>query len=228
MSTFLGPSIVHDTSLVAEYDAADTNSYVSGSTSWYDLSGNNNTGTLISGSTYSGLNGGSIVFDGTNNYVDLGAGSSVTSLTDNITVDVWIKTSIPNSRLTIYGNGYAGTGLMFGTSANTPGGLEVYYPGLFVAYSAAGVLQASVWQHVAYTRNGSGAGNHAFYINGSSQSLTEAAVASWATSGTNRYLGYRGGVLFNGSMSSARVYNRAVTATEILNNYNTQKARFGL
>ena len=227
MAASLGPKIITNGLLLA-LDAADRNSYPGSGTLWTDLSGQGNNGALTNGPTYSSANGGGIVFDAIDDNVDLGTGASITSLTDNITVDVWIKTSSPNSRLTIYGNGYAGTGMMFGTSANTPGGLEVYYPGVYVAYSAAGVLQADIWQHVVYARNGSGAGNHSFYINGASQSLTESAVASWATSGTNRYLGLRGGVMFSGSMASVKVYNRALSGTEILQNFNAEMKRFGL
>jgi len=229
MASSGGPDGISNGCVLA-LDAANKISYPGSGTSWIDLSGRANNGTLTNGPTFNAGNGGNIVFDGVDDYADLGTNSSLINLTNNITVESWIKTSVPTSRLTIYGNGYSGTGMMFGTSANTPGGLEVYYPTIFVAYSTAGVLQSNVWQHVVYTRNGSGLNTHAFYINGISQSVTQTANGgdSWGTSGTNRYLGLRSGVMFNGQISLSKVYNRALTAAEVLQNYNSTKSRFGL
>ena len=198
-----------------------------------DLSGLEDNGLFGAGTTaympaFDYYNNGSLRFDGTDDYVDLGTGSNLVNLTNNITVEAWIKIPVSTNRYTIYGNGYTGTGMMFGTSANTPGGLEVYYPGIYVAYSTAGVLQPNVWQHVAYTRSGSGLNTHAFYINGVSQTVTQTAngADSWGTSGTNRYLGLRSGVMFNGQMSSVKVYSKGLSAAEILQNYQAQKSKF--
>lgn len=196
----------------------------------YDLSRNGNNGEIVNGPTYNSANGGSVVFDGSDDYIDCGTGASITSLTNTLTVEAWIKTASPNSRMTIYGNGYSGGGMMFGTSANTPGGLEVYYPGIYVAYSPASVLQANIWQHVAYTRRTSGTGTHSFYINGISQTVIETANGgdAFTTSGTNRYIGLRSGVMFNGNIASVRVYNIQLGSDEILRNYNALKGRFGI
>jgi hypothetical protein len=196
----------------------------------YDLSGNSNHGTLVGGPVYSTLGGGSLTFDGSDDYVDLGTNSSIVNITNNITVIAWIRTASPNSRMTIYGNGYGGTGMIFGTSANTPGGLEVYYPGIYVAYSTAGVLQANAWQQVCYTRSGTGLNTHAFYINGVAQTVTQTANGGdpWGNSGTNRYIGLRSGVMMNGNIATLGVYNRNLTASEVLQNFNATKGRFGL
>ena len=66
-----GPGNIVTNGLVLYLDAANYQSYISGSTTWYDLSGNNNSGSLVNGPTYSSTNAGSIVFDGTNDYVGL-------------------------------------------------------------------------------------------------------------------------------------------------------------
>jgi len=196
----------------------------------YDLSGNSNHGTLVNGPTYSTLGGGSLSFDGSDDHIDLGTDSSIVNVTNNITVIAWIRVASPNSRMTIYGNGYSGTGMMFGTSANTPGGLEVYYPGIYVAYSTGGVLQANTWQQVCYTRSGTGSNTHAFYINGVAQTVTQTANGGdpWGNSGTNRYIGLRSGVMMNGNIATLGVYNRNLTAAEVLQNFNATKGRFGL
>ena len=65
-----GPNIVTN-GLVLALDAGNPKSYVNGSTIWYDRSGNGNNGTLTNGPTFSSANGGSIVFDGVNDYVEM-------------------------------------------------------------------------------------------------------------------------------------------------------------
>ena len=54
------------------------------------------------------------------------------------------------------------------------------------------------------------------------------ALDAFTTAGTNRYIGLRSGVMFNGNVGFVRVYNRALSASEILQNYNSAKSRFGL
>ena len=88
MAEIHGPKIVRD-GLVLALDAADRNSYISGSTTWTDLSGNGNTGTLTNGPTYSSANGGSLVFDGSNDYVDIPY--LLLSGSQDFTVNIWIK-----------------------------------------------------------------------------------------------------------------------------------------
>jgi hypothetical protein len=70
MSTKYSPQIV-TSGLVLCLDAANKVSYPSTGTAWYDLSGNANTSTLINGPTFSGMNSGVIVFDGTDDYVSM-------------------------------------------------------------------------------------------------------------------------------------------------------------
>ena len=89
-----GPNVVYD-GLVLYLDAANNKSYVSGSTSWLDLTHNQNNGTLTNGPTYSSANLGSIVFDGSNDYVKL-PNSSIFQLS-NFTFNAWVKTSLTNT-----------------------------------------------------------------------------------------------------------------------------------
>ena len=73
--------------LVLALDAGNTLSYVSGSTTWRDLSGNNNSGSLVNGPTFNSVNGGSIVFDGSNDYVEI----SPVNASSQFTLNFWIK-----------------------------------------------------------------------------------------------------------------------------------------
>lgn len=228
MSFYRGPRIV-TSGMVFYADAADKNSYPGSGTSMLDLSGYRNNGTLTNGPTFDSSGGGTLVYDGTDDYVDLGVGAgTLDQLSNVITVQAMIYTGLPNSRMTIYSTGYTGAGLMFGTSANTPGGLEVYYPSVFVAYTNGSLLSANTWHHVAYTRNGTGSGTHAFYVNGVSQTLASDTASNFGTISTNKYIGLRSGVMWNGRISSLSVYNRALSATEMLQNFNALKKRFGI
>ena len=75
------------TGLVFVLDAANPTSYVSGSTTWQDLSGNNNSGSLVNGPTFNSSNGGSIVFDGSNDYVEI----STVNASSQFTLNFWVK-----------------------------------------------------------------------------------------------------------------------------------------
>ena len=70
MGAFAGPEIA-ESGLVLALDAGNLKSYPGSGTTWTDLSGGGNTGTLTNGPTYSSANGGSLVFDGTNDYISL-------------------------------------------------------------------------------------------------------------------------------------------------------------
>jgi hypothetical protein len=90
MAFFRGPNVVTD-GLVLSLDAANIKSYVSGSTTWYDKSGNGNNGTLTNGPTFDSNNGGNLVFNGTNQYIDCGSSSLLNFGTGNYTIGVWFK-----------------------------------------------------------------------------------------------------------------------------------------
>ncbi len=76
--------------LVLALDAGNTKSYPGSGTAWTDLIGSNN-GTLTNGPTYNSDNGGSIVFDGTNDYVTISDDSDFTFGTGDLTVEAWFK-----------------------------------------------------------------------------------------------------------------------------------------
>lgn len=69
---YTGPNIVTD-GLVLYLDAANTKSYPGSGTTWNDLSGNGNNGTLINGYIFNSIGNGNLVFDGSNDYVNINA-----------------------------------------------------------------------------------------------------------------------------------------------------------
>ena len=93
MAFFRGANVVTD-GLVLALDAANTKSYPGSGTTWRDMSGNNITGSLTNGPTFNSANGGSIVFDGTNDSVIMADNSALNTQTPS--VEVWIKTNATN------------------------------------------------------------------------------------------------------------------------------------
>ena len=100
-----GPKIVRS-GLVLTLDAADRKSYAGSGTAWNDLSGNSINGTLTNGPTFSSVNGGSIVFDGIDDFISLGTPSALKFASGSFTVDMWFKTNnaVSPQMLISYGN----------------------------------------------------------------------------------------------------------------------------
>ena len=106
MAGIISNNVVTD-GLIFYLDAANTKSYVSGSTTWSDLSQNQKDTALINGSTFDSGNLGSIVFDGVNDYV---VSNSSFSLPSTVTYSCWIKCNIGANLQTLFtDSGQAGT-----------------------------------------------------------------------------------------------------------------------
>jgi hypothetical protein len=84
-------NIVKD-GLILDLDAAKRDSYPGTGTTWNDISGNQNNGTLVNGPTFNSGNGGSIVFDGVNDYANLSDPMSLRLETFNFTLSLWFLT----------------------------------------------------------------------------------------------------------------------------------------
>ena len=97
MAGSAGPDLVQN-GLVLALDAADKNSYPGTGTNWYDLISNANTGTLTNGPTFSNLNGGCIVFDGTDDYVNIPYNVNLNPAT-NVSVSVWSRLTVSDSSI---------------------------------------------------------------------------------------------------------------------------------
>jgi len=208
---FYGPKIITN-GLVLYLDAANRNSYPGSGTSWYDLSGNGNTATLTNGPTFNSSNGGSIVFDGADDRVD---SINVSSLT-NMTIELWIydtRSSGQRDILTYNGNSgaYTFNGTSFRTDGNGLGGR---------LFNGVGNPPLNQWYRFCYVKN------NELYINQTMYTGT----GSDNSYGTLSFANSRSDVgnLLNGRISSIKIYNRNLTSTEILQNYNATKSRFGL
>ena len=211
--------------LTMHLDAGNKNSYVGSGTSWLDLNGSNN-GTLTNSPTFNSSNGGSIVFDGVNDYVSLG-NSNIFSITNQVSVFSWVNIDSASGWDGIFGADSNSGGFMHFQLFN--GGLNAYMYGPNVGYDRLdGVnLTAGTWNEVGLTF---GDTVLRMYINGQQLSTTVNGTANNFSSATDIRIGrvHDDSRFFGGKIAICKVYNRTLTSTEIKQNYNAQKSRFGL
>jgi len=226
-----GPNIVRDSSLVLELDAADRNSYPGSGTVWGDLSRNNNSGSLFNGITFSANNTGNLFFNGSSlQYVDF----YVPNLGTTTTVEIWCNIQNLTDKMVFGWNFYdVWTGSTNnGLGYNTAGG-DIY--GISNTVTAALGCLNNWKQYVFEMRSDVTYTNNKIYINAISQTLsqiqgTENTPNRNFNSGFGRIGVWRADTNYCITMNCAsfKIYNRALTATEILQNYNATKSRFGL
>jgi len=219
-----GPYIVRDSSLVLELDAADKNSYPGSGTVWSDLSGNNNTGSLINTPTFSNINGGSFLFNGTNQSVSLVS----LNLLQNFTLETWINQNVLNG-FAIFGQGTQATnnGLHVWYTANTTIRFGMFGNDTDFTVSTS----TGNWYHIVITYNHSSPFTKSMYLNGVALSGTpQQTQAAYTGTGTFRLAAiYSTPTNYgNGYFAGTKTYSRILSATEITQNYNEQKSRFGL
>lgn len=218
MATRYSPAIV-TSGLVLCLDAANKVSYPGSGTSWYNLSGTINTGTLTNGPTFSQANGGSIVFDGVDDYVTT-SNTALSFTTFSMECLVKYNSLSGNQGLFTYNNNnvinlWKGSGLGMRWEVNTSS----------QAITGANDLATGVWYHFVGVYNGS---QGILYRNGVVYA-GPTTLTSHTSEAANFEIGrYNGAGNTNGSIAIARFYNRALSATEILQNYNATKTRFGL
>ena len=218
------PKIVTD-GLVLCLDAGNTKSYPGSGTTWTDLSGNGNNGTLVNGVGYNSANGGSLSFDGTNDYITV---SNVQPNTNNFTISVWIYKNNNTSNDYVWDFGANGGTLSAGTDISGYG--FRYYNGTLGAgsnmYTQGTIPNINEWYEVTITRN---SGTSTMYVNG--QSITSSSGDTHNISSTTLYIGrYGGGTGYehDGRMSNFKIYNKALTASEIQQNFNALRGRFSI
>lgn len=221
MSFSNGPVVVTN-GLVLSLDAGDRNSYVSGSTTWFDLAGTNN-GTLTNGPTFNTGSGGSIVFDGANDYINIPSNTNIPVANSQYSINVWFSATSFTDR------GLVGWG---GYSINNAVTALRFYNNGFRHYWWANDLDVinlsmatNTWYNVVAQYNGT-----------TRQILLNTQVVGQDTPtghnvpyATNLTVGVTNSNEFmDGKIAVAQIYNRALSASEIQQNYNALKGRFGL
>ena len=217
--------------LVLYLDAANPISYISGSTVWYDLEDVSSSGSLINGPTFSSANVGSIVFDGSNGYVLCPKQTSLVN-TSQFTMCAWMKRNLSNSLVIIGQSETLSNDISF----------ELWYDGNVYfevgnGSNSYGVTSnnSTTWQYLTMVFDGTQTGNSnrlKAYIGGSLLTLSYSGTIppSTGTVNTNLNIGAYliNGNYSNGNIAQVQLYNRALSASEILQNYNATKNRYNL
>jgi hypothetical protein len=219
------PKIVTD-GLVLALDAGNTKSYLGSGTTWTDLTGKGNNGTLTNGPTFDSGNGGSIVFDAVDDFVQCGGSLSSTT---SATFIAWIKRNgnIGDYTGIIFSRSAQASGLNFRTNqmvgyhwASIPATdqfvTNLIIPDLTWCMCALSVQSTSATCYLGTSSGVSGATNT---ITHTSTTLDDIEL------GRDNLGGAR---IYKGNIAIAQVYNRALTDTEILQNFNALRGRFGL
>ena len=233
MGFYDGPTIVNN-GLLLSLDAADKNSYPGSGTVWTDLTGNNNSGSLISGPTFNSANGGSIFTDGTNDYV---VTPNEGSATDNYTFSAWFNNNdlSEDKYILTRGKDGFGAGWSLYIAINTGGipssAAVPTVPGTIGLYNniSTSVLAINTWYYITGVwTSGVSIG---LYVNGVFNCETAATSRTTLRSSTQAWacgIHPAATAFTSGYTAAIQIYNRALSATEILQNYNAQKSRFGL
>lgn len=210
-------------------DAGSKVSYPGTGTAWTDLSGNANNGTLVNGPTFDSANGGSLVFNGTNQYVNTTYNSIYDFSDANFTVDcIALKTASGTTGILVQRATYGGAGtrsfeFYFSSTLTIHFGV---YNGSW-AYVDTSALQANTYYYIAATSDG--AGNGKIYVNGTLLASNSSFKTSMTVTNIPVQIGaYSSGSYFGGKIPLCRLYNRALSATEVATNFELLRGRYGI
>ena len=232
MATRYSPAIV-TSELVLCLDAANNRSYPGSGAAWADLSGNNNTGTLVNSPTFNSANCGNLAFNGSTQYVNITNSTSL-QVTATFTVCAWIYPTTLAARYGIFStraaNAAGGWQFEVGIANAGTNRMALTGVGTWIAETVDNVISTNTWQHVCVVKVNNATTGATMYVNGSSVSnrVTTAYTISNNTdvkrvaSGTNTL------EFFPGNIAQTLLYNRALSVNEIFQTYSATKTRFGL
>jgi hypothetical protein len=227
-----GPSIIRD-GLVLYLDAANHKSYLGSGTIWNNISTNNVSGSLINGPTFSGNNNGSIVFDGGNDYVQVNNFKNTYSFNTPFTISFFLRTNTVTTRtsfISTYVGGFINDGVFMEIGEN--GTIRFAYRQLgvnvFDFSETSTILRTNTFYNIVGVYNGS---NATIYVNTISTTPTASATTFFNINNTDLFIGRLDSTLgryFNGNVYQTLIYNKALSLSEIQQNYNATKGRFNL
>jgi hypothetical protein len=210
--------------------ATNFNPYYFGNTSWRDTSGNGYNGTLTNGPTFNTSNKGSIVFDGVTAGQQVTVGSQTINFTSGGTFEMWTKINNVNRNQGFFsmspGTSYIN---FYSPGASTQKMRWEVIGNVSLSYNTINsitTLQNNVWYHVVGNFDPSG-GSTRIYINGSLDN-SQSSYANVPSSVTSQIIiGSYAGIL-DGNIAIAKIYNRVLSAAEIMQNFQAIKTKFGL
>ena len=220
MGISAGPNSISD-SLAFHIDPANPRSYAGVGTVIYDLSGNGKTSYFTNGAFYQNYQKGVVLVDGNNDYIS----TPLFNLTSPITVSAWVKNIADDAPVF----SASGAGVNYGNN-------EVihYFSGksiLIAGNPTAGKyfqfpqLNLNQWSHLVMTRDASN--NMSVYLNGvGSTSNTQSYSNTLQMNQIGRYSAFTNIYNAKGSIGEVKIYNRALSASEVLQNYNASRKKY--
>ena len=214
--------------LVLALDAAKKDSYPGSGTVWRDISGNGNNGTLTNGPTFNSGNGGSIVFDGTNDYISFGSKKTSDfglTTSNGASMCCWLNLTLLSRWTGVFNFWLANSVCDFGWDIYPSNVLRVWknsgQNGTFPSLSSYN----NTWCYYTLTSSSS---DLKFYVN-DTLILTSPQTGN-INSSNNNFLtfGDHWDNPIQGKSSTLQIYNRTLSSTEISKNYNATKSRYGL
>ena len=230
------PSIAAVTSgLIWCVDASQAASYpIAGGTVWYDISGGGRNATLVNGAAYDNSLGASIQFSGTATKKYATATIPSTAIT-NITIQAWVNRSTTDGGSVFrVGNSSVGYSIGFGVAEGYYDNPAPYLSGLFSGIRwlpTTATVGTGSWNLISMTLSATSVAT--IYLNGVAIS-TPTGTAPGAPTTSISLASNTGNnssdtvYFFNGKIGAAFMYNRALSAAEILTTYNSLAIRFGL
>jgi len=229
MAIISNPSLVMS-GLILALDAANTKSYPGSGTTWTDISANGRVGTLTNGPTYNSANSGSITFTAASSNSVLLTGSTAVS---QATFTVWLRRNGSQ-------NDYAGILFTRGGVSSSISGLSFFSTVNNLAYNWNNAVASysfnsgltvpdGVWCMAALSLTSTAATLYLCQSSGTTSATNTLAHSSttfdglklgWDGTASSRYM--------NGSIASAHLYNRALSASEIQQNFNALRGRFSV
>ena len=225
MAVGYNPRIVKD-GLVFAVDAGNIKSYPGSGTAWTDLVSSGIGTHTDSNPNYSSANGGSIEFNGSNDKVDFASSSDFAAGTDPFSFSVWIRRN---------GAQIGGGGIICvsGTSnwefrVVEALDMRIRFGGGILNYSSV-ALPDLTWTNMSFVREGTGVNESKLYVDGVLKAVSNDGFDANIT-GTNFKIGVNrsGNDYFGGNISIVKYYNRALTASEVKQNFNALRGRYGI
>jgi hypothetical protein len=222
-----GPIVTNG--LTFAVDAGNLVSYVTGSTSTTSMTGSLG-GALVNGVAYNPNRGGYWTFDGSNDVITIG-NNAVFNHTSQLTIEAWVNFD-SNSSDFIFEKGNVNTqyslfshstDIVFRTKHSGDSSYHTQSP----SKTSVGIVNGQ-WHHIVGSWDGS---TKRIYVDGvlkNSVSKSGALVTTSAGAAIGRFGGTSTGYYFDGGIAIVRIYNKGLSANEVGQNFNAQKARFGL
>jgi hypothetical protein len=201
---------------------------------WVDVSGNSSTGTITNGQSYtSGING-YFTYDGTSNYVTI-PNSTALQVADTFTISAWVYPTSLAGRYGIFSTRVVNTAgswqLEVGTATGAGVG-RVAVTGLstWIFESVDNAVSTNNWYHICFVKTNNATQGGTLYVNGTQISSVQTTAYTILNNSDNKVIaqGTNSSQYFSGRISVVSLYNVALTSTQVTQNFNATRGRYGV